>query len=922
MSRRDPSEVVGMADSEKQETVTEKPLLMLMDGHALVHRAFHALPPLTINRTGEPVGAVYGFASALLKVLDDLKPTHCAIAFDRPTPTFRHLEYEEYKANRESSPDELRVQFKRIRELVDAFGIPSFEMDGFEADDILGTLARLATDQDIDTIILTGDTDEVQLITGRVKTLLTRGMFSDTVLYDENKVYERYGVTPSQIADFKGLKGDTSDNIPGVPGIGDKTAAKLLQQFGSVEGIYEHLDEVTPPRIQEKLREHEAQARQSVYLATIVTDVPIELDLSQCERTAYSRDAVLDLFRELEFSSLLARLPDGDGAGEPTGPSDQVSEVVYSTLTDESALDQLVEEVKKAGYFAFDTETTSLDAMQAELVGLSMSVEPGKSVYIPVGHQEGEQLPLKLVLEKVKPLFEDELIEKAAHNANYDMMILANYDVAVKGLSMDSMVGAALAGQKALGLKALSFERLGIEMTPITQLIGTGKKQITMDQVAIEDASPYAAADADIALRLARMFEEGLKQQGLWNLMTDVEMPLVPVLVRIQRHGIALDAELLSVMSVELGNRMLELEASIYDSVGHKFNINSPKQLGDILFKELQLPNAKRTKSGFSTDASVLEGLRGGHPIVEFVLEFRQISKLKSTYLDALPALVNPDTGRVHTTFNQVGSVTGRVSSNDPNLQNIPVRTELGGQVRNAFVAEGAPDWLLMAADYSQIDLRVLAHISEDPALVKAFEDGEDIHASTAAHVFGVPMDQVTADQRRIAKVINFGIVYGISGYGLASRTDLSREEATAFIDGYFERYPGVKDYMEATKNQAKHQGYVETVLGRRRYFPEINSSNVNVRMGAERMAINMPIQGTSAEMLKLAMVQIQNRMDEAKMRSKMLLQVHDELIFEVPKEELEDMAGLAQEVMPNALELNVPVKVDVKTGVNWGEMD
>ncbi len=911
-----------MADAEKQGMLTRKPLLMLMDGHALVHRAFHALPPLTINRTGEPVGAVYGFASALLKVLADLKPTHCAIAFDRPTPTFRHLQYEEYKANRDKSPDELRVQFKRIRELVDAFGIPSFEMDGFEADDILGTLARLATDQDIDTIILTGDTDEVQLITSRVKALLPRGMFSDTVLYDENKVFERYGVTPKQIADFKGLKGDTSDNIPGVPGIGDKTAAKLIQQFGTVDDIYEHLDEVKPPRIQGKLREYEQQARQSVELARIVTNVPIEMDLSQCERTAYSREAVVDLFRELEFSSLLPRLPGGEGAEDVGGVEEQVSEVDYTTLTDESELDRLVEEVEEAGYFAFDTETTSLDAMQAKLVGVSMSVEPGRSVYIPVGHREGVQLPMELVLGKIKPLFEDDSIEKTAHNANYDMMVLANYGISVKNLSMDSMIGAALAGQKALGLKPLSFERLGIEMTPISHLIGTGKKQITMDQVAIEDASPYAAADADIALRLARMFEEELKGQELWNLMPNVEMPLVPVMVRMQRHGIAMDVELLSVMSVELGNRMMELEAAIYDSIGHQFNINSTKQLGDVLFKELELPNAKRTKTGFSTDASVLESLRGVHPIAEYLLEYRQISKLKSTYLDALPVLVNPDTGRVHTTFNQTGSVTGRVSSNDPNLQNIPVRTDLGGQVRNAFVAEGAPDWLLMAADYSQIDLRVLAHISEDPALVKAFQDGEDIHASTASHVFSAPLDDVTADQRRIAKVINFGIVYGISGYGLASRTELSREEASAFIDGYFEKYPGVKDYMEVTKKQAKHQGYVETVLGRRRYFPEINSSNMNVRMGAERMAINMPIQGTSAEMLKLAMVKIQDRMDDAKMRSKMLLQVHDELIFEVPKEELEDMAVLAKEVMPNALELKVPVKVDVKTGMNWGEMD
>ncbi|MFQ5933645.1 MAG: DNA polymerase I [Dehalococcoidia bacterium] len=909
-----------MAEKETQGTLTEKSLLMLIDGHALVHRAFHALPPLSVNKTGEPTGAVFGFASALLKSLEELKPSHCAIVFDRPSPTFRHLQYEEYKADRAATPDDLRAQFKRIRELVAAFGIPAFEMDGYEGDDILGTLAHQASEGEMDVIILTGDTDTVQLVSPRVKALMPRGMFSDTVLYDEVKVLERYGVTPSQIADFKGLKGDTSDNIPGVPGIGDKTAAKLLQEFGTVDNLYKHLDEVKPPRVQEKLREHEAKARQSVELARIVTDVPIRLDLEECKRSAFSREAVVELFRELEFSSLLERLPDADGK-EPSEKG-QVKEVQYTTVTDEGDLEVLLAEAREAGYLAFDTETTSLDAMRAELVGISISTEAGKASYIPVGHQSGDQLPRDVVLSRVKPLLEDPTIEKTAHNANYDMMILGNYDVAVNNLAMDSMVAAALAGEKALGLKALSFERVGIEMTPITALIGTGKKQITMDRVEIGAAAPYAAADADITFRLSRMLEEELKRQGLWKLMTDVEMPLVPVLVRMQRNGIALDTDLLGAMSVELGERMAELEAAIYNSVGHRFNINSSQQLGDILFKELQLPHAKRTKSGFSTDASVLEGLRGVHPIVEYVLEYRQISKLKSTYIDALPSMVNPDTGRVHTTFNQTGSVTGRVSSNDPNLQNVPVRTDLGGHVRNAFIAEGAPNWLLMAADYSQIDLRVLAHISEDPALVRAFQEGEDIHASTASQVYGVPIDQVTPDMRRIAKVINFGVVYGISGYGLASRTELSHDEANAFIDGYFAKYPEVKNYMEVTKRQAKDKGYVETALGRRRYFPEIRGSNVNVRMAAERMAINMPIQGTSAEILKLSMIELQRRMDDASMGSKVLLQVHDELIFEVPKEELEDMATLVQEVMPNALELKVPLKVDIKTGVNWGEMD
>ncbi len=910
--------------SQQTSMLERKPLFLLMDGHALVHRAFHALPPLTVNKTGEPIGAVYGFTSALLKALDEIDPTHCAIVFDRPTPTFRHMQYEEYKAHRASTPDDLRVQFKRIRELVSAFGIPAYEIDGYEGDDVLGTLSTQASEQGIDTVILTGDTDTVQLVTPYVKALLPRGMFKDTVLYDENKVMERYGVPPVLIPDYKGLVGDSSDNIPGVPGIGGKTAAKLVQEFGDIKGIYEHIEEVKPPRIQGLLKEHQAQAMMSVDLARIVVRVPLDLDFDACARSAFNREAVVALFREMEFSSLLARLPGGDGEEAVEGEESAVSgggEVEYHTVTDEDALDQMIAEVREAGYFAFDTETTSLNAMMAGLVGVSISAKAGVSYYVPVGHIVGQQLPKELVVEKLKPLFEDDALPKTAHNANYDMMVLANYGIEVKGLANDSMIAAFLVGEKALGLKGLSFDRLGVEMTPITELIGTGSKQITMDKVSVDAASPYAAADADMTLRLSTMLEKEAREEGLWGMMEDVELPLVPIIVRMQRAGIALDAKLLTGMSMELTERLAVLEAGIYDDVGHRFTINSPKQLGDVLFKELELPSAKRTKSGFSTDARVLEGLRGAHPIVEKVLEFRQISKLKSTYLDALPDMVNPKTGRVHTTFNQTGSVTGRVSSNDPNLQNIPIRTELGGQVRHAFIAQDHPEWVLLAADYSQIDLRVLAHISEDPSLIKAFHDGADIHASTAAYVFDVPMDEVTAEMRRIAKTINFGIIYGISGFGLANRTGLSNEEAQRFIDQYFERYPGVKDYMEVTKHKAKAQGYVQTVLGRRRHFPEFNSRNHNLRMAAERMAINMPIQGTSAEITKLAMIGVQNRMDEARMQSRMLLQVHDELIFEVPRDEVEEMSGLAREVMASALELSVPLKVDVKMGPNWGDM-
>ena len=909
--------------TQQTSMLERKPLFLLMDGHALVHRAFHGLPDLTVNKTGEPVGAVYGFVSALLKVLNEFEPTHCAIVFDRPTPTFRHIQYEEYKAHRAATPDDLRVQFKRVRELVAAFGIPAYEMDGYEGDDVLGTLSRQASEQGIDTVILTGDSDLVQLVNNYVRALVTRARHGDPVLYDENKVVERYGVPPALIPDLKGLMGDTSDNIPGVPSVGEKTAAKLVQQFGDINGIYEHIEEVKPPRIQGLLREHQAQAMMSVDLARIVVRVPLDLDFDACARSGFNRDQVVELFRELEFSSLLTRLPGGveENGEEAREKVTGGGEVEYHTVQDEDSLDKMIAEVREGGYFAFDTETTSLNAMMAAMVGVSISASPGVSYYIPVGHNVGQQLPRDLVIERLRPLFEDESLPKTAHNANYDMMILANYGVEVRGLANDSMIAAFLVGEKGLGLKGLSFDRLGVEMTPITELIGTGSKQITMDKVSVDAASPYAAADADMTLRLSTMLEKEAREEGLWGMMEDVELPLVPIIVRMQRAGIALDGKLLQGMSMELGERLAVLEAGIYDDVGHRFTINSPKQLGDVLFKELALPSAKRTKSGFSTDARVLEGLRGAHPIIEKVLEFRQISKLKSTYLDALPYMVNPNTGRVHTTFNQTGSVTGRVSSNDPNLQNIPIRTELGGQVRHAFIAQDHPDWVLLAADYSQIDLRVLAHISEDPSLVKAFHDGADIHASTAAYVYGVEMDEVTSDMRRIAKTINFGIIYGISGFGLASRTGLSNEEAQTFINQYFERYPGVKDYMEVTKHKAKAQGYVETVLGRRRYFPEFHSRNHNLRMAAERMAINMPIQGTSAEITKLAMIGVQKQMDEAHMRSRMLLQVHDELIFEAPMDEVEEMSGLARDIMASALELSVPLKVDVKTGPNWGDM-
>jgi len=897
---------------------------VLFDGNALIHRAFHALPPLTVSKTGEMVGAVYGFALMLLKVINELKPTHYAIAFDMKGPTFRHELFDQYKAQRPPTPHELVGQLGRVRQLVEAFHIPIFELEGYEADDLLGTLSQQASQQDIDTIIVTGDADTMQLVSPRVKVLYPRprGSFSDTMLYDEAAVSQKYGVKPEHIADLKGLVGDPSDNIPGVRGIGEKTAVKLIQQFGSIEQIYDHIDEVAPPKLQALLRENEAIARQSKELATIVTRTPASLNPDDCRVSQYDRNKVTELFRELEFVSLLPKLPQIE-TEEIVRVETKPPQGDYRIINTTPALDELLNRLSAAKSFAFDLETTSLDPMSAQLVGLSFSPAPAEAYYIPVGHlglEQIEQLSLEQVIARLKSLLEDNTSAKLTHNGKYDMAVLAEYGINVKNLTFDTMVAAYLLGEKSLGLKALAFSKLAIEMTPITDLIGSGAKQISMSQVEIARAADYACADADMTLRLAELLEAELHRQELWQLFSQVELPLVPVLVHMERNGVALDTEMLREMSHRLGEQLLKLEAEIYNSVGHQFNINSPQQLSTVLFEELRLAPARKTKGGYSTGAAVLEELLGIHPIIEFILDYRQLSKIKSTYIDALPSLINPKTRRVHTSFNQTRTATGRLSSSEPNLQNIPARGELGKEVRQAFIS--AAGSYLLAADYSQIDLRCLAHLSQDKSLLDAFRRDEDIHSATAAQVFGVKPSEVTPDMRRVAKTVNFGVIYGMSDYGLEQATGLSREEATQFIAAYFEKYPGVKQYLESTKEQARKKGYVQTILGRRRSIPEINSSNRQVREAAERMAINMPVQGTSADIIKVAMINLDGEMEKRQLKSKMLLQVHDELIFEVPQAEVEEMRQLVPEIMSKALTLSIPLKVAIKVGKNWGEME
>jgi DNA polymerase-1 len=919
----------------------DKPLLVLLDGHGIIHRAYHAVKePLTVRRTGEVVTAAYGFANTLLSVLQELRPTHLAVALDKGRVTFRHEQDPNYKAHRVEMPEDLRAQIGRCRELIQTFGIPIYELDAYEADDVLGTLARQAVEQGIETYLVSLDSDIAQLVRPGVHLFMFRPYQRDTVIYeDAEDVHQRYGVWPQQMTDLKGLKGDASDNIPGVPGVGDKTAAKLLEQYGSVEGVLKHIDEVEPERLREALRAHREQALKSKALATIVADAPVTLDLEACRFDRYERDKVLGLFRELEFRSLIPRLPDLEPmAEEETGPAPAAREaaagVDYRLVQTAEELETLARRIEAGRSFTFDTETTDIDAMRARLVGIAIALGPGQAYYIPVGHRlAADQLALATVLRRLGPLFEDEGIEKVAHNAKYDMLILAGEGIWTRNLTFDTMIAAYLLGEGgggsyrlgegALSLKWLASKRLGVEMTPISELIGKGSKQISMAVVDVEMAGRYACADADMTGRLRSLMEAELRQQNLSPLFVEVEMPLVPVLARMEMAGVALDVAVLREMSLTLTGEIARVEEGIYGQVGHRFNIGSPQQLSQVLFEQLGLPKTRKTKLGHSTDAQSLEGLRGLHPIVDQVHEYRELTKLKSTYVDSLPGLINPRTGRLHTDFNQTATATGRLSSSNPNLQNIPVRTELGGQVRRAFVAgDVGPEPLLLSADYSQIELRIMAHITEDPGLVGAFERDEDIHAATASQVFGVPLSGVTPEMRRRAKVFNFGVLYGLTEFGLSQREGISREEAAEFIKTYFAKYPGIRKYSEETVQRTRERGYAETLLGRRRYIPEINSPNVNVRQAAERAAINMPVQGTAADIIKIAMNRIDAEMQARRLASRMILQVHDELIFECPAREVEAVRGLVLDIMPRPLELKVPLKVDIKTGVNWGDME
>jgi len=909
-------------------TMTRQVLLLLIDGNALVHRAFHALPPLTSSKTGEVVNAVYGFANTLLKVVADQKATHWAIAFDYPAPTFRHELYSEYKAHRPPTPEELIGQMGRIRELVDALGIPAYEVRGYEADDILGALARQSHSSGIEAAILTGDRDLLQLVGPGVRVLLPGKNFSDAVTYDEAAVESKYGVTPRQFADYKAFIGDSSDNIPGVTGIGEKTAVSLLKQFGNLEGVYDHIDEVSPKRAKEALRSTRDSALTSRRLATIVTDVPVELNLESCQVGDYSRERAMALLGELDFSSLMSRLPasgDSEESHIPASPREGGSKAISVATPDDQAgvlasLDvshEAVVVVNEATARGNGRATGRVLHGDGTVVGvLALSPRPDSTYILDVPATAAgprEQMSLERPLEFLKTPMEDESIHKVCEDGKRVMRVLAEHDMEMRGLRFDLSIAAHLLGERNVTLGVLAANHLGLQLPATADArAGTGSREDTV--------AAAMAAQCDACRQLRAILEPAMKQSGVDTLYRTVELPLVAVLSAMEVKGILIDTTLLRQMSKELMEGLTDLEQHIHEAAGHKFNVNSPRQLATVLFEEMGIPGGRKTKSGYSTEASLLETLKAADPIVDLVLRYRQLAKLKSTYVDTLPGLVNPRTGRVHTVFSQTGASTGRLSSSDPNLQNLPIRSELGRKIRAAVVAPRG--WRLLSADYSQIDLRSLAHLSGDKDLVQAFKDDEDIHAATASKLYGVDQREVTPDMRRNAKVVNFGVVYGMSDYGLEQATDLTRTEASQFIEAYFKQYPGVRAWLDKTKEAARREGYVTTLLGRRRYMADINSTNRQVREAAERMAINAPVQGTSADIIKVAMLRIHEEMRRKSMKSAMLLQIHDELLFEVPPDEFDSLCRIVRDLMPTAVELAVPLKVDLKTGPNWANME
>lgn len=880
----------------------------LVDGSSIFFRAYHAIPNLR-RSDGMATNALYGYVATLRSLIREYQPRHMVVAFDRPEPTFRKEQYEEYKANRAKPPEDLAVQIPYIKEVTEKLGISQIEMPGYEADDLIGTLAVRLAEQGYEVIVVSGDKDLLQLVSGSVKVL--RLSPNKNTLYAESDVVARYGVPPVKLIDVLGLMGDASDNVPGVPGIGEKTAIALIQEFGSMESLYENLDRVSGTKRRDNLKQYREQAFLSRALVTIKTDVPLPLENGFIEMRPVDERDLRRFYEAMEFRSFAAELT--------PAPVEEARPVRYEIIQSAARLADVVRRIQEQGACAVDTETTSLETLDARLVGISFSVEDDQGWYIPLGHSGGGNIPREDAWPLLQEVLESESVRKTGHHVKFDQHILANEGIRLRGLEDDTLIAAYLVypQRDSQKLDDLAQDLLGMRMTPITDLIGTGRGQKCMADVAIAQAGPYACEDTDAAWRLRNVLRPRIQEYGLEELYRRVEIPLIQVLVDMERQGVRVDTEILEEQSRELGEEMKSLEKEIFQSIGREFNLNSPSQLAQILYDDLKVLEGRKR----STRADVLEKLADeGVPIARQILEYRHRQKIKSTYLDALPRMVRPDTGRVHTTYNQSVVNTGRISSNDPNLQNIPIRTDLGRRVRKAFVA--SPGCVLISLDYSQIELRVLAHMSQDPGLLQAFAAGEDIHARTAAEIFGVPLPEVTPDMRRKAKEINFGLNYGMSPYGLARRLSISTDEAASYIQAYFTRYPRVQTYMSETIAFAQQNLYVKTLMGRRIPTPGVRDSHPQRQENARRAAINAPIQGSAADLMKKAMVDVHAELQSERGRAAILLTVHDELVLEAVEDRAEEIVRRCRDRMEQAMRFDVPTPVETSIGPNWADLN
>lgn len=886
--------------------------LYLIDGHSLCYRAYYAIRQLS-NSKGEPTNAIYGFLTMLLKLMREETPDYMGVCFDRPEQTFRHKKFDAYKAHRKPMPEDLVEQMEPIKSLCKAYRLVVFEKPGFEADDVIGTLACQGAHEGLDVFIVTADKDAMQLVNDQIRILNPHG--PEIKVIDREAVKFKFdGLGPEQVTDVMALVGDASDNIPGVQGIGEKTAVKLIKQFGSVEGLIRNAAKINSKSQKQMILDHLEDMKLSKELATIDTTVPLQIEWKEMKVGEPDQETLIALLKRYEFKSLLKEFT-------PTA-SECLETREYKAVSDEKAFDKLIQELEKIPAFSFDTETTSPDPMKARLVGISVSFSPLTAFYIPIASSfhQGPGINQDKVLKKLKPILEDPKQKKYGQNIKYDWIVMKRAGIDIQGYTFDTMIASYLSNPLKLNhnLDDITFEYLGIQKTPTESLIGSGKQEISMAKVPLENIKDYASEDADCVWRLVPLFAEKLKHDGLEQLFEDLEMPLAKVLAKIEMNGVNIDVKFLKELSDNAGEELDRLTREIFEEVGEEFNLNSPKQLADVLFVRMKLPVIRRTKTGYSTDVSVLEKLSETHEFPKKILEYREKMKLKTTYLDALPLMVNPETNLIHTSYHQTTTATGRLSSSDPNLQNIPIKTEYGRMIRKAFIPRNAGKRSILSADYSQIELRILAHLSGDPNLVSAFKEDRDIHKFTATLLYGTSEADVTREMRNLAKVINFSIIYGKTSFGLSGDLGISISEAEGFIQNYFERYSTVKEYLEAQKEMARKQGYLTTILGRRAYFPDINSKNGQMRQFAERAAVNAPIQGSSADLIKLAMIAIQKKLEELQMDSLMIMQVHDELVFDALDKELPQLESLVKTEMEKAYKLRIPLRVDIDTGGSW----